>query len=176
MGDGDGLRGGLPGRHAGVFTGVAGASLGAMYFGYGATVETPLRVGIIGGGIAGLASADLLGEKDGEWRRVVIEKPFGHDLPSAKALNAEILKVLKEHRQNQAATLLFEPLLTTSDLVELLKVDRRTVTRLVKRGELPMPMKLGGSNRWRPEEISAAIDRLSRRIGRKIEPVVSDKE
>ena len=30
------------------------------------------------------------------WRRVVIEKPFGHDLPSAQALNARILKVLNE--------------------------------------------------------------------------------
>ena len=84
----------------------------------------------------------------------------------------EKTKVLKEHLQNhQAATLLFQPLLTTSDLERLLKVDRRTVSRLVKRGELPMPMKLGGSNRWRPEEISAAIDRLSRRVGRKIETV-----
>ena len=33
-----------------------------------------------------------------QWRRVVIEKPFGHDLPSAKALNAEILKTLQEHQ------------------------------------------------------------------------------
>ena len=31
-------------------------------------------------------------ERDGQWRRVVIEKPFGHDLRSAKALNAEILQ------------------------------------------------------------------------------------
>src|SRR5271166_5106154 len=30
------------------------------------------------------------------WRRVVIEKPFGHDLLSAKALNAKVLKVLRE--------------------------------------------------------------------------------
>ena len=83
----------------------------------------------------------------------------------------EKTRMLKEQLQKQAATSLFQPLLTTSDLEELLKVDRRTVSRLVKRGELPMPMKLGGSNRWRPEEISAAIDRLSRRVGRKIEPV-----
>jgi predicted dehydrogenase len=33
--------------------GVAGASAGAMYFGYGATVEKPLRVGIIGTGDEG---------------------------------------------------------------------------------------------------------------------------
>jgi glucose-6-phosphate 1-dehydrogenase len=35
-------------------------------------------------------------ERDGQWRRVVIEKPFGHDLASAKALNAEILRTLQE--------------------------------------------------------------------------------
>jgi glucose-6-phosphate 1-dehydrogenase len=29
---------------------------------------------------------------------VVIEKPFGHDLPSAQALNAQILKTLQEHQ------------------------------------------------------------------------------
>jgi len=30
------------------------------------------------------------------WRRVIVEKPFGHDLASAEALNAQILKVLSE--------------------------------------------------------------------------------
>ncbi len=30
------------------------------------------------------------------WRRVIIEKPFGHDLPSARKLNADIAKVLSE--------------------------------------------------------------------------------
>jgi glucose-6-phosphate 1-dehydrogenase len=48
--------------------------------------------------VAGLAAAGLVTESDGQWRRVVIEKPFGHDLPSAKALNAEILKTLQEHQ------------------------------------------------------------------------------
>src|SRR5262249_15234076 len=89
------------------------------------------------------------------------------------AINEKIkkTKVLKEKLQKQAATSLFQPLLTTSDLEQLLKVKRETVRNLVKRGELPMPIKLGGSNRWRPEEISAAIDRLSRRVCRKIEPL-----
>jgi len=32
------------------------------------------------------------------WRRVVIEKPFGHDLASARALNADISKVLREEQ------------------------------------------------------------------------------
>jgi len=42
-----------------------------------------------------LASVDLLKE-DQYWRRVVIEKPFGTDLPSAQALQASITKHLKE--------------------------------------------------------------------------------
>jgi glucose-6-phosphate 1-dehydrogenase len=48
--------------------------------------------------VAGLGAAGLVAEKNGQWCRVVIEKPFGHDLPSAKALNAEILKTLQEHQ------------------------------------------------------------------------------
>ncbi|MFL5669041.1 MAG: glucose-6-phosphate dehydrogenase, partial [Chloroflexota bacterium] len=33
---------------------------------------------------------------DGGWRRVVIEKPFGHDLDSARRLNREVSKVFRE--------------------------------------------------------------------------------
>src|SRR5579859_4002681 len=44
-------------------------------------------------GIAGLAK-----QEDGHWRRVVIEKPFGTDLDSAKALNREIKAVLQENQ------------------------------------------------------------------------------
>ncbi len=32
------------------------------------------------------------------WRRLVIEKPFGTDLVSARALNAELLKIMDEHQ------------------------------------------------------------------------------
>ena len=46
-----------------------------------------------------LGAAGLVREEEGKgWRRVVIEKPFGHDLASARALNAQVLKVLKEHQ------------------------------------------------------------------------------
>ncbi len=48
--------------------------------------------------VAGLGAAGLVTESDGQWRRVIIEKPFGHDLPSAKALNAEILRTLQERQ------------------------------------------------------------------------------
>ena len=44
-----------------------------------------------------LDRAQLTGESRG-WRRVVIEKPFGHDLESAKALNADLLKHLRENQ------------------------------------------------------------------------------
>jgi len=88
----------------------------------------------------------------------------------------EKLRSLKECLKEQAIGMLLEPLLTTSDLERLLKVDRRTITRLVKRGELPAPLKLGGSNRWRPEDINAAIDRLGHRVGRKIELVGAEEE
>jgi glucose-6-phosphate 1-dehydrogenase len=45
-----------------------------------------------------LGAANMVREEKGLWRRVVVEKPFGHDLASAKALNAAILTVLKEHQ------------------------------------------------------------------------------
>jgi glucose-6-phosphate 1-dehydrogenase len=48
--------------------------------------------------ITRLAAANLMIERDDHWRRVVIEKPFGHDLPSAKALNAEVTSKLHEHQ------------------------------------------------------------------------------
>ncbi|WP_206454973.1 glucose-6-phosphate dehydrogenase [Aurantimonas marina] len=49
-----------------------------------------------GTAVDGLGAANLVQEADGQWRRVVIEKPFGHDLASAKALNTRILKTLDE--------------------------------------------------------------------------------
>lgn len=38
----------------------------------------------------------LAHEENGQWRRVIIEKPFGHDLESAKTLNSQIQSVLSE--------------------------------------------------------------------------------
>ena len=45
-----------------------------------------------------LGTAGLSRQENGRWRRVVIEKPFGHDLDSAKALNREIKTVLQENQ------------------------------------------------------------------------------
>ena len=46
--------------------------------------------------VDGLGKAGLLKQADKTFRRVVIEKPFGSDLPSAQALNAQILKQADE--------------------------------------------------------------------------------
>jgi glucose-6-phosphate 1-dehydrogenase len=61
------------------------------YFYYLAT--TPALFGEV---IQRLGAAGLVSESEGHWRRVVIEKPFGRDLDSARALNRGIAQVLAE--------------------------------------------------------------------------------
>jgi glucose-6-phosphate 1-dehydrogenase len=63
------------------------------YFYYLAT--TPELIGEI---VDQLGAAGLAEEANGHWRRVVIEKPFGHDVDSARALNRAIGKVLNEQQ------------------------------------------------------------------------------
>ena len=43
-----------------------------------------------------LAGVGLMQEDNQHWRRVVIEKPFGHDLESARLLNKQLLQVASE--------------------------------------------------------------------------------
>ncbi len=45
-----------------------------------------------------LGRTGLMKETNGTWRRLVVEKPFGTDLASARALNAELLKIMEEHQ------------------------------------------------------------------------------
>ena len=45
-----------------------------------------------------LARAGLVAETEGHFRRVVVEKPFGSDLASARALNRRLLAVLDEEQ------------------------------------------------------------------------------
>ena len=45
-----------------------------------------------------LGATGLTAEEEGRWRRVIIEKPFGHDLDSARALNRDIRGVLAERQ------------------------------------------------------------------------------
>jgi glucose-6-phosphate 1-dehydrogenase len=37
-------------------------------------------------------------EENGIWRRFIFEKPFGHDLESARTLNRDLLKIIKENQ------------------------------------------------------------------------------
>src|SRR5580698_10277484 len=45
-----------------------------------------------------LSESGLLREEKGCWHRVIIEKPFGHDLDSARQLNSQLVSVLQEHQ------------------------------------------------------------------------------
>jgi glucose-6-phosphate 1-dehydrogenase len=45
-----------------------------------------------------LGEAGLTREDDGPWRRIIIEKPFGRDLASARALNRELRQELEERQ------------------------------------------------------------------------------
>ncbi len=49
-------------------------------------------------GHAGLLDEELRDAQPQRWRRAVIEKPFGHDLASASALNTRIRRVLREEQ------------------------------------------------------------------------------
>jgi glucose-6-phosphate 1-dehydrogenase len=49
--------------------------------------------------VAGKIVKNGLGkEEDGKWRRFIFEKPFGTSLESAKKLNSDILKIIKERQ------------------------------------------------------------------------------
>ncbi len=61
------------------------------YFYYLAT--TPVLFGEV---VRQLGVAGLAEETGASWRHIVFEKPFGHDLDSARALNREIKQVLAE--------------------------------------------------------------------------------
>ena len=67
---------------------------------------------------------------------------------------------MKKKTTNAPARALPEPLLTVEDLERLLRVDARTIRRLWKRGRFPQPLKVGGQNRWRVEDVSAALELL----------------
>jgi glucose-6-phosphate 1-dehydrogenase len=45
-----------------------------------------------------LGESGLAREENGAWRRLIVEKPFGTDVDSARSLNHTLLKVLDEHQ------------------------------------------------------------------------------
>ena len=71
----------------------ATAGTGGNYIFYMATVPS-----LFGEIVTHLGEYGLTVERDGIWRRIVIEKPFGHDLESARVLNRELGRVLQERQ------------------------------------------------------------------------------
>ncbi len=59
------------------------------------TAVSPVFFGEI---VKQLAGAGLTTETGSHWRRVIIEKPFGHDLESANALNRELAACIHENQ------------------------------------------------------------------------------
>ncbi len=74
----------------GLFNGLAGTVSGNALF----YLAVPAR--LFGPLVDSLGRAGLLTETGGRFRRVLIEKPFGHDLPSAEALNTTCLNAAAE--------------------------------------------------------------------------------
>jgi excisionase family DNA binding protein len=48
-----------------------------------------------------------------------------------------------------------KPLLRVTDVAEILDLGVSSVWRLVRKGQLPAPVRVGGSTRWRRAEIEA---------------------
>jgi predicted DNA-binding transcriptional regulator AlpA len=54
-----------------------------------------------------------------------------------------------------------QPLLTVVDLERLFRMTSRNIRKLWEAGKFPRPFKVGGSNRWRPEDVEEAIERFA---------------
>lgn len=52
-------------------------------------------------------------------------------------------------------------LLDTEDLCEYLKCSRPTLSKEIARGSIPAPVRWGGRDKWRKEDIDRALDRLT---------------
>ena len=70
-------------------------TMGGLWVDYNLQTTIP---GLFGQIVTHLGEYGLTVEREGTWRRVVIEKPFGHDLESARALNHELQRVLQERQ------------------------------------------------------------------------------
>lgn len=53
-----------------------------------------------------------------------------------------------------------DQLLTRADLSRLLQMSKRTISRMLSAGELPQPVRIGRSVRWRESDVAQYLDNL----------------
>ncbi len=61
------------------------------------------------------------------------------------------------------STIACDRLLTVGQVAERLALSPRSIWKLCARGDLPQPLHLGGSRRWRESDISKYIEALAER-------------
>ena len=79
--------------------------------------------------------------------------PFNDPEPDASA--AEAIRRSADQHPN---TGILPELLTIRELAKVLKLSPRSIWRLVKNHQLPAPVRIGGSIRWRADDITRWID------------------
>lgn len=57
---------------------------------------------------------------------------------------------------------LYESLMTRAEVAEALKVSQKTIERMEKRGFIPRVELPGGSVRYKPSSVMAAVDRCEK--------------
>jgi predicted DNA-binding transcriptional regulator AlpA len=51
-----------------------------------------------------------------------------------------------------------EPTLKIADVERIMRIDRRTIFRLCQLGQFPLPIRIGGSRRWRVQDIEQLLN------------------
>lgn len=60
-------------------------------------------------------------------------------------------------------------MLTVSDLMARFNIKKTAVYSMVERGDIPKPLRVGGSSRWLEDEIDAAVEAMKAR--RAVDPM-----
>ena len=82
--------------------------------------------------------------------------------PEPEAFDAEAIRRSADQRPNTAK---LPELLTIRELAKVLKLSPRSIWRLVKNHQLPAPVRIGGSIRWRADTITRWIDKGCQKSG-----------
>jgi len=60
-------------------------------------------------------------------------------------------------------------MLTVNDLMARFNVKKTAVYSMVERGDIPKPLRVGGSSRWLEDEIDAAVEAM--KVRRAVDPM-----